>query len=330
MKISNINARIDKSGKHNDRNFDLDYAPHIDQGKVSENKYYTYNGDSEHSFSEIEKEFYEIHFSEYIEMQNQKKEQQGHRERTQTIDDYAKQKRTRPEDKILQIGNEKEHVAGEELWRAALAYAEKFNDIYGDHCKIVDMALHMDEETPHVHVRRVWIAEDENGIEFVNQTKALEQMGLTRPDMSKPESRYNNAKMSFTKFDNQLFLETCLEQDIELDRTPGHKRKHLSVSEYKAKKYLETADNTIESLKDFILSNQLIADRFREELDGLEEREREKQLEILERCLKQIIEENMINREYLENTGQTEAYEEYVRQQSQSQTKGKEEPISFF
>ena len=56
MKISSINARIDRAGKHNDRNFDISRAPHIDGEKISENLYWTYNGDMEHTFAEVEAE----------------------------------------------------------------------------------------------------------------------------------------------------------------------------------------------------------------------------------------------------------------------------------
>ena len=161
MKVTNRCARKDKAGKHNDRNFNLVNAPHIDQSKVNQNKYWTYNGDQEHSFAEVEKEFYARHFTDFIDVQNKKNSESRHKDRNKTLDSYYHGARTRPEDQLLQIGDKNNHATPEELWECAMTYMERFDQIYGDKCKILDMALHLDETTPHVHIRRVWIAEDE-------------------------------------------------------------------------------------------------------------------------------------------------------------------------
>ncbi len=254
MKITNRNARIDRAGKHNDRNFNLDNAPHIDQTKLGENKYYTYNGDTEHSFDEIEREFYEVHFSSYLAEQNRKNEEARHKERNRSVEDYARSKYTRPEDKILQIGNIKEHASGEELWECALEYMRQFNEIFGEHCMILDMALHMDEATPHVHVRRVWIAEDEAGHEYVSQTKALMQLGITAPDQEKANSKFNNPKITFTQTDTQLFRDICISRGLKINLTPAEKREHLSTLDYKVKALTEEVED-LERTRDSLNSD---------------------------------------------------------------------------
>ena len=114
------------------------------------------------------------------------------------IDQFYKSVYSRPEDKILQIGNINDNVDPDTLWKCAEAYRDKFNELYGDHCKILDMAMHLDEDTPHVHIRRVWIVQDKEGLERVNQTEALKEMDILRPDPSKPETRFNNAKITVT------------------------------------------------------------------------------------------------------------------------------------
>lgn len=235
MKITNINARMDSSGKHNDRNFDIDSAEHIDKTRTLDNLYWTYNGDYEHTFEEIEAEFYKVHFSDHINMQNAINEKARHKERNSTIDSYRKNYQTRPEDKILQIGTIKEHATKEQLWECACEYRDRFNAIYGEHCKILDMALHMDESTPHVHVRRVWITTDKKGNECVGQNGALSDLGITAPDAASPITRFNNAKMSFTETDLRLFTEICEEKGIDVDKDPLQKRKRLSLLEYKVK-----------------------------------------------------------------------------------------------
>lgn len=259
MKITNINARIDRAGKHNDRNFNLDNASHIDQDRVKYNKYYIYNGDTNSTFTEIEKEFYSVHFSDHIQNQNERNELARHRERNKTIESYVTDQRTRPEDKILQIGNIKEHASGEELWECALEYMRRFDEIYGDHCKILDMALHMDEATPHVHVRRVWIAEDENGHEYVSQKNALYQMGIMDPDPTKPNGKYNNAKMTFTDTDKELFTSICIERGLDIENSVPKKSVHLGTVAYK-KKMMEEELEELERRK-FTLNEEIKNDK---------------------------------------------------------------------
>lgn len=226
MKVTTRNARVDKAGRHNDRNYDVNNSPHIDQSRTSLNRYYTYNYDYEHTFAEIEYGFYEKKFSDYIDAQNLKYCKDGHPERKKTVDNYVHNIRTRPEDKILQLGDMFDHVDGDELWSCALEYAQEFDRLYGDHCKILDMALHMDEATPHVHVRRVWISQDEEGHNIVSQNKSLEDMGFERPDLSKPSGRYNNAKMPFTNSDRELFSKICREHGLAIEESIKKGKQH--------------------------------------------------------------------------------------------------------
>lgn len=233
MKLSSHNARVDSAGLHNDRNFDISYAPHIDGEKTAENKYWTYNGETEKPLNEIEFEYYQAHFSKYVNRQNELNRKSGHSERNRTIKQFFKAKHTRPEDKIIQIGDKNEHPDPELLWECALEYQRRFSEIFGSNCKILDMSLHVDEATPHIHIRRVWTYEDERGIEKVGQTRALEQLGIMERDTSKGTGRFNNSKITFTAQERELIREICKEKGIELEADAPAKRKHLSVPEYK-------------------------------------------------------------------------------------------------
>ncbi len=235
MKITSINARADSAGKHNDRNFDLNAAPHIDKARSKDNKYYTYNGDESSTFKQIELGYYKDTFSEHLKRQNKKNKENGHKERSQDIKAYYANKFTRPEDKILQIGDKDEHVEPEILWECALDYKDRFNALYGEHCKILDMALHVDEATPHVHIRRVWVAEDVDGFAQVSQNKALAALGIEAPDPTAKIDRWNNAKITFTYSDRELFYTVCREHGLEIKETEKKvpPRKHLSDLEFK-------------------------------------------------------------------------------------------------
>lgn len=236
MKASNHNARVDKSGRHNDRNFDVSKASHIDRDLVDQNIYWRYNGRDDLSFEKLETEFYKEHFSAFLEQRNEKYRKRRQYKNIWSANDYRKSQ-ARPEDKILEIGNADEHASPEELWACALEYQKRFNEKYGDHCKILDMALHLDEPEagPHVHVRRVWIAHDKDGNKIVNQGQALEEMNILPPDTLSPESKQNNAKTTFTSMDRALWVQICKERGIDIDEPEKKRQRSLPLAEYKLK-----------------------------------------------------------------------------------------------
>lgn len=236
MKLTLMAARVDSSGRHNDRNFDVSKAKHIDASRISQNQYYTYNGDLTRSFTDIELQYYKDHFEEAVKQQNKKNVKARHKERNNTILRYYRADRTRPEDLLIQVGDKNKHITPEQLWAIAEDYQRAFDERYGQNCKILTMAMHADEATPHIHIRRVWSYTDqEDGIERVSQTRALENLGITAEDPG-GEYRFNNAKISFTQQDRELLFQICREHNIALDNERTVRRPHLSIPEYKAAK----------------------------------------------------------------------------------------------
>lgn len=230
--------RTDTAGRHNDRNFDVTQSTHIDLEKMVDNKYYIYNGNHDKTFYQNELDFYKKHFYKSLNEKNRSNEKARHPERNKTMEEYFKAKMTKPEDMLIQFGDRHTHIGGDKLWEACLEYKERFEKIYGENCKILDMALHMDEATPHVHMRRVWVAKDEKGHEYVSQTMALDELGIERPNMSMPKSRYNNAKVTFSAMERELFRDVCKEMAIELEESKRTKE-HLDVSQYRQLQILE-------------------------------------------------------------------------------------------
>ena len=273
MKVTCRSAKMDKAGLHNDRNFDIGTAAHIDSTRTSQNRYYTYNGDHERTFLEIEQAFYKEHFSDYIESQNERNTKAGHKERNRSIEDYYFNKKTRPEDVLLQIGDVEYHATGDELWECALKYKDRFEEQFGDKCKILDMALHLDEATPHVHIRRTWLSEDARGHEQVNMEKCLRELDIILPDGSKPIDKYNNQKITFSKLEREMFIKICEEEGFEIDRTNGGRNKHLSVEEYKEMKVAELnidlIQEKIEEVIKIALENERLNEKYRKELESL-------------------------------------------------------------
>lgn len=249
MRVSNHNGRVDKAARHNDRNFDITRSDHIDPGRSEGNIYWTYDGDLNRTFKDKEIQFYREHFKDFLDARNAKYKKKCNKKSIRTMDYYHSSRLTRPEDKILQIGDVKEHATPEQLWECALEYQKRFDEKYGDKIKILDMALHVDEATPHVHVRRVWIGHDEEGRECVGQDKVLRELGVLPPDTQKPLSRYNNPKMTFTYEDSALFREIVRERGFEIEE-PDHTRKRsLPIAVYKRKKVEEDTKKLEEQLE---------------------------------------------------------------------------------
>lgn len=238
MRASNHNARVDSSGRHNDRNFDVTKAPHIDKDLVERNQYWVYDGDTSRSFREAELEYYKDTFGEYRSNQNNRYRDMNKKKLVKTMKQYHDAKNTRPEDKILEIGSVDDHPEPEVLWECALEYQKRFNEKYGDHCKILDMSLHLDEPgaAPHVHVRRVWMGHNSHGELCVSQGKALNEMGILPPDAESPVNKYNNAKITFTYEDNEIFRQICRSKGIEIEEPDPSRRRSLPLKEFKAKK----------------------------------------------------------------------------------------------
>lgn len=236
MRVSNHNARVGKNGvfspKHNDRNFNLE-PEHIDENKSKNNYYWMIYGECK-SFEECEKEFYKNKFLFSLESINEKHIKSRHKERIKTIDDYRTSPKTCPEETLYYIGDKSNTVDTNILQEIILKQLEWESEQFPD-VVYLNIAIHRDEEgADHIHARKVYIAPDEDGFPIVNQTKALANMGIERPDTSKPSSKFNNAKMTYTKLVREHFIELCKEYGLEIETEPKEKSKTgYSLEEYK-------------------------------------------------------------------------------------------------
>ena len=259
MKMSFHAERVDVSGRHNDRNFDLSKVvdQHIDPERSKDNKYWRIEGTEGLTFRDGELKFYKEHFKDYLDRKNENQKKWNHYSRIKSMEDYHKSRNTRPQDLIIQVGNTEDGtISPEELWQIAMEYKEEFEKKFGDKCKILNMAMHVDElkvdpvtnrpvepkeyTTPHIHIRRVWVMQDELGNERVNQTDAVESIGFPAPNPDQPEGKYNNAMQEFTAADREIAFNICKAHGLQMERGEmGSSARHLSREEYKAKKAAE-------------------------------------------------------------------------------------------
>ena len=240
MRVTMHSSRTDKKNKvyatkHNDRNFDTTEDEHIHDKKSSQNwLWHCYKKtDKDLTFDEVEQRFYETHFAKSLEAKNNRYMKQRHKEKVKSIEQYRKSAKSCPEEVIYQIGKVDETVNPKLLQKIIIDQVswemKTFKNV-----KILDTALHVDEDAaPHLHLRKVWIANTADGL-TVNQSKALKAMKIDRLDMSKAESRTNNAKQTYTKLCREHFIDLCKQYNLEIETTAKEASKTgLDLIEYK-------------------------------------------------------------------------------------------------
>lgn len=234
---TNHNGRVStKSGSvynrnHNDRSFDISHAENVHPDMVSENIIIHYDEsnhphvidikDKSHTtIDEHEHHIYESLFAESLSKQHARNEAARHPERNKSIDDLLNSKNTCPEETIFQIGSTEDGYPPVEVLMAIFEdYQKELIDIYGHNLHFLDVALHMDEAVPHLHIRKVWTYDGKDGLD-ISQNKALAQMGFERPDPSKPSNKWNNAKISFSEWERDMKLRICEKHGVAVSHTP--------------------------------------------------------------------------------------------------------------
>lgn len=248
MKASMHNGR-EGSGKHNDRTFlqgkseqdRQEMAPHIDPDMTAMNRTWRIGhkdkgwlsgagGDIEAA----ERAYYKKAYSAAQEAKNARYRAQRHPERCRSTDDLYTGKLTRPEEQILQIGSKDDQVSPETFYACMKDYVkgiEDWNRAHGRHMRVLSIAIHFDESTPHAHIRRVWEYDGRDG-RAIGQDKALEAAGVPLPDPDKPKGRHNNRKMTFDREMRDMWLDICERHGLNIDREPVPDMRHKDKADF--------------------------------------------------------------------------------------------------
>ena len=262
LKLTRHNGRAGKHGtynpKHNDRNFNLTNSEHIDPERAKGNIYWDcFHGfrstiapqDPDNlagTFSDVERQFYETHYTAFVESQNERNAKIRHTERNRSIPDLLSSRKTCPEETIYQLGTKDDHASGEVLLAVVTEFIEEFKARFGDHVHVLDWALHLDESTPHIHERHVFDCENKHGEVAPQQEKALEALGFELPDPGKPISRRNNRKITFDSACRKMLFEIAKRHGLELEEE----------AEYSNRKYLEKQDYILAKQKEQLVAQQ--------------------------------------------------------------------------
>lgn len=239
--------------RHCDRSFDLDLADHLHEDMARFNEYFSIN-DAE-NFEESELKFYKEKFSDSLEKKNRNYVIQRHPERCKTMEQIYKNRQFRPEEIILQVGDKDGYFNRENL----LAHPERVKEFvsmaneffldmdqwskeHGNPFTFLTGAIHFDESTGHLHLRRTWHYIDDDGLLKVGQNRALAAAGIPDPlegvhgAERKRRERTENRKVIFTQCERSLWLGICKKHGHEIEDEPlpnGKNRKKIDFIEHK-------------------------------------------------------------------------------------------------
>lgn len=137
-----------------------------------------------------------------------------------------------------------------EAERAKQALTEYFHTFQerNPNLKVFHATIHMDEQTPHLHLDYIPIAEGcyKQGMQRKNSlSKALELQGL-----GKHKSQYDNAAVRWQEQERKALKEIAKKYDFEIVDQGKAGEKHLSVQEFKEKELQRSKE--IERLADNI------------------------------------------------------------------------------
>lgn len=313
MRATIHNGRTSNLGaftpKHNDRNFNINHAEHINPERVKLNRYWNWTGNPETTFEAAEIAFYEKHISAHLEAQNARYRAQRHAERAKTMDEYRRSPQTCPEEVILQIGKRGDTIPADMMARI-IQEQINWEQKQFPGVKVLNVALHMDEQgAPHIHERRAWVYTDKAGNLAISQNKSLEQMGVELPNPDKPRSRFNNRKMTFSRMCREHLLQICREHGLEIEEIPQEKsRSGRTLEDYQAgeaekraadaerrrqfsERAAESAEKQAESAKDTARSYEEHAEQVARQINaeygeladaGLQKQDMQKQVEQLQ------------------------------------------------
>ena len=271
-------GRTTKGGKvfnanHNTYKKTRDGQSHINHDRTEENILYRIENDKlkpckSYDCIEFEKRRYKELFSDSLEAKNERYIKQRHKERCRDVEDLYRDPKKCPFEMILQIGKADDSLAFEEKAelskRVNIDFIREMHKRYGANFILLNLSGHYDEVSVHWHCRAVFVYQGKDGLE-PNQTKALESMGIQRPDRTKPIGKHNNPLMTFTEEARNLYYEICERYGLEIDReVKNPSQKHKETLEHKCEmleKEVQEKDQAIEQMRTQLQSITREADK---------------------------------------------------------------------
>lgn len=231
--IYKASLTISRTGnaKHNDREQNITDG-HVDPSKSNKNLYWSWNGQG---FYASERSFYYDRYKDWLNHKNSIYINNRHKEKCITMNQLLTAQRTKPQEMILQVGNNRNHIQEKDLEKCLLDFLNVM-DSYKENVHILNWALHADEATPHIHIRYVMDYTDKDGYAHISQRQALHCLGFDAPIQEIPDTmRYNNPSVTFTSELRDRWYNICEQNGIHIDRSVDRTtvQQHYQILQYK-------------------------------------------------------------------------------------------------
>ena len=217
-----ISGRIDKGSiGHNSREF---IAPNVDKSRVNENITLVRE--------DIQKVYHEL-FDKALNEYNAKQKRKDRRIKNY-YEHINRSKQEKPfYELIFQIGNTEDTHCGTREADLATNVLTDFVTSFQErnpHIRVFNAVIHLDEETPHIHIDFVPFAtEQKRGLSTRNSlSKALEQQGFTS------EGKMNTCTKQWIEHEKEMLTGVMKSYGIEWEKLGTHEQ-HLDVLDYKKK-----------------------------------------------------------------------------------------------
>lgn len=226
--------------RHNNRDFDLANAPHIDPERGELNAYWVAGQGwakpgEKPDFDKLELAKYGELFGDALKIQNKKYKAKRQYNRMKSLEDWRDSKAKGVRETIMQIGDKDDDISPEEFrscLRDYLNELQRWLNDNGQPMRILSVAIHNDEASPHAHIRYVYAYKDAEGHLHPQMDKALEAAGVELVNPAEPRSRYNTRQKVFDGARRDLWLDTCEQHGFEMNREPAPRRAHLDKRSY--------------------------------------------------------------------------------------------------
>ena len=217
-----ISGRIDKGSiGHNNRDF---IAPNVDKSRTHKNITLVKE--------DIQTVYHEL-FDKALDDYNARQKRKDRRIKNY-YEHINRSKQEKPfYEVIFQIGNTEDTHCGSPEAVLATKALRHFVDGFqqrNPHIRVFNAVIHLDEETPHVHINFIPFATNQTrGLSTRNSlSKALEQQGF------KGEGKNKTCTMQWVEHEKQILADTMQGYGIEWERLGTHEQ-HLDVLDYKKK-----------------------------------------------------------------------------------------------
>ena len=235
----------------------------------------------------IELEFYKNRYMDMLNIQNEKHRLARNYSRVKSIEDIYNSKKYCPTDEIVQYGHINGFLPNKEDFKNMIDefvnWKINWSKNHGNHLHILSFSINLDK-SPHCHIREIWDYIDEDGVVKIGQEKAMKQSGLKLPNPKEPESRYNNRSITFTKICREKWMNICEKYGYEVERDPlPNKRQHETSQQYRDRLDQEYIQKRLQHYINRYNVLQKTLDNRLNELNSLESRIYEKEINLYER-----------------------------------------------